>query len=425
MLLSIRNFSSSVRSYLMASFLLGLAVDGILAVLFNLYLLRLGYSTEFIGVVNAVGLFGFAGGSLLAGALGSRLGSRRMLQLATLLVSLGLLLLSSAGWVPAGVQGGWLAGSYVIIFLGQASFFVNGSPFMMGSAGNADRSALFSVQTAVQSLAAFSGSFVGGFLPEMLALLLDRASDDPITYLRPIQSLILLTLLAMFLVYRTVEPRQLATRSRSDASRAWRQNWAALPLALILLISFIRLLQVAGLGAVTTFFNVYLDTELHVSTAGIGVLTSLSRVIGVPAALLVPRLSRRFGNLPVAIVGTLLSAVFLLPVALIPHWAAAGAGYIASRMMVTIRFPSFQIYVLERFEERWQSLISGSMSMAAGLSFALMALGGGYIAAGFSFRDLFLLGAAMTALSAVMLLVVQARTNRRVSRNTTGANSRN
>ena len=97
-------------------------------------------------------------------------------------------------------------------------------------------------------------------------------------------------------------------------------------------------------------------------------------------------------------------------------WLAAGSGYIASRMMVSVRFPAFQIYVLERFEERWQSLVSGAMSMAAGLSFALMALGGGYIAAGFSFRELFLLGAALTALSAFMLLVVQAQTKRRVGR---------
>ncbi|MCB0007072.1 MAG: MFS transporter, partial [Anaerolineales bacterium] len=346
MLLSIRNFSPSVRAYLAASFLLGISIDGILAVLFNLYLLRLGYSTEFIGIVNAVGLFGFAGGSLVAGALGSRLGSRRMLQLATLLVSLGLLLLSSSGWVPAGWQGAWLAGSYVTIFLGQASFFVNGSPFMMGSAVTADRSTLFSVQTAVQSLAAFSGSFVGGFLPELLAHFLGRPLDDPVTFLIPIQSLVVISLLAAIQVYRTVEPRQMASPAVTDKTRpGLRMSWAGIPLALILLISFIRLLQVAGLGAVTTFFNVYLDTELHVSTSGIGILTSLSRVIGVPAALLVPRLTRRFDNLPVAIVGTLLSALFLVPVALVPNWLAAGSGYIASRMMVSVRFPAFQIYV--------------------------------------------------------------------------------
>ena len=418
MIANIRAFSPSVRYYLLTSFIIGLGVDGVLAVLFNLYLLRLGYNTEFIGIINAAALFSFAIGSLAAGILGGRLGSRRMLVVAVLVITTGLMALATAEQGPSAWQGVWLGASYVTIFAGQAMFFVNGSPFMMSwttVTGGTDRSTLFSIQTAVQSSAGFLGSLVGGILPAQIAAVTGFTVDDPLPFLRPIQGLGILVGLAFFVVILTSEAdatEQPAKTSVQKGETNW-QKWLQIPFALLSLIAVIRLMQVAGLGAVSTFFNVYLDTELEASTATIGVLTSLSRMIGVPAALMVPWLTKRYSNLTVAIFGTFLSALFLVPVALIPNWIAAGLGFIATRAMTSVRFPSFQIYVLERFETRWHALAAGAMAMAAGLSFALMALWGGFIAARFSFRELFLLGASITAFSAILLLIVQYVSSRR------------
>ena len=60
---SFRTFNRSIRLYLLATLLLGLSVDGVYAVLFNLYLLRLGYNPEFIGLANAAGLAFIVAGS--------------------------------------------------------------------------------------------------------------------------------------------------------------------------------------------------------------------------------------------------------------------------------------------------------------------------------------------------------------------------
>ena len=53
-------FSRDVRLYLSTAVLIGLSYFGIQAVLFNLYLLRLGYGPEFIGLVNAAGAVAFS-----------------------------------------------------------------------------------------------------------------------------------------------------------------------------------------------------------------------------------------------------------------------------------------------------------------------------------------------------------------------------
>ena len=75
---TLRLFNRNVRLYLIVSFVLGLTVwGGIYSVLLNLYLLRLGYDPEFVGLISASGYLGFAVFCLPAGALGGRWGNRR------------------------------------------------------------------------------------------------------------------------------------------------------------------------------------------------------------------------------------------------------------------------------------------------------------------------------------------------------------
>lgn len=79
---TLRLFSREARLYLVTAGLIGFTIfGGIYTTLLNLYLLRLGYGPEFIGLVNAVGLFGLAIFSLPAGMLGDRWGVRRMMIL--------------------------------------------------------------------------------------------------------------------------------------------------------------------------------------------------------------------------------------------------------------------------------------------------------------------------------------------------------
>ena len=91
----LRMFNRDVRLYLITSALIGFTVfGGIYPVLLNLYLLRLGYGPEFIGIVNASFPFAMVVFSLPAGVLGQRFSTRRMM-----IVGLGLCVLGS-GLLP-------------------------------------------------------------------------------------------------------------------------------------------------------------------------------------------------------------------------------------------------------------------------------------------------------------------------------------
>ncbi|MBT5327347.1 MAG: hypothetical protein HOL51_14620, partial [Gemmatimonadetes bacterium] len=69
--------SRDVRLFLVSVMASGVCYMGLYFLLINLYLLRLGYGLEFIGVFVSTGAFSFAISSLPAGIVGRRFGSRR------------------------------------------------------------------------------------------------------------------------------------------------------------------------------------------------------------------------------------------------------------------------------------------------------------------------------------------------------------
>jgi hypothetical protein len=68
----LRLFSRDARLYLISAALIGFTLWGVYAGFLNLYLIRLGYGPEFIGMINALGMLSATVFSLPAGTLGGR-----------------------------------------------------------------------------------------------------------------------------------------------------------------------------------------------------------------------------------------------------------------------------------------------------------------------------------------------------------------
>ncbi len=126
---TLRNLNRNVLLYLVATSLLGFAFDGgVFSVLFNIYLLRLGFGPEFIGQVAAAGLLAFSLTSLPAGGFGERWGYRGVMVLGLILIIGGGVLLPLSEFLPRA----WLAPSiltlYIIMFAGSGALFCQRSP---------------------------------------------------------------------------------------------------------------------------------------------------------------------------------------------------------------------------------------------------------------------------------------------------------
>jgi len=364
---------------------------GIAAVLLNLYLLRLGYGPEFIGLFNGFAQMVNTAVCLPAGALGARYGCRRAMIAGVLLATAGSALLVLVELLPTSLWAPWLLATNAIVHLGTALWGVNSPPFFAGVTSDEDRVYAFSVQQALIPLAGFAGSLVGGFLPGLLTQTLGLPPDGAASYRYP--------LLFATAAYGFIGlPALLAMReSPSACARPAAAGPEGAPYRVIFVIAASTVLRMSGYWAATIFFNVYLSTTLQAPTSLIGALSAVGQLIAVPAALATPLLTDRLGQgrtLVWAMAGVVLS---MLPLALVPRLGAAGFGLASVATTAWVASAAFIVFCQEIVEPHHRALMSGAVQMSFGLSSALVSIGGGVIIASLGYRWLFLIAAGVTA----------------------------
>lgn len=413
-LTALRSFQRQVWLYFAVMALIGFTVDGgIYSVVFNLFVLRLGYGPEFVGQINSAGLFAFALCSLPAGALGTRLGNRRAMIIGLVLMMIGSFALAVSEFVPVGGQTYWLFGFYICFHSSIAILFVNTAPFLMAVTQEAQRSHAFAIQSAMISSAAFAGSLIGGILPGFFARQADLPLDAAAPYRYPLLIAAVMLAAGIVLLQRMQDPKLVSPKSvvvpplppRRTYPSIFRVprfqpiNWQTMDrafLTLIIVISLVRIFQIAGMATLATFFNVYMDDGLGAPTAQVGLITGVGRLLAVPIVLMMPLLSTRWGHRHLVTFSSLSAVFFLLPVAFIPTWWAAGLGYMGVMAGSSIRYTSFMVFIMAMVKPEQRSFMSGLSEMTAGLCFALMALIGGYMIVGQGYQTLFLVGAGAT-----------------------------
>ena len=399
-------FDRDIRRHLVNSAILALTIDGgINTVLFNLYLLRLGYGTELIGIVNAVGMGVFAVACVPVGRLSERFGLLRIMRLGMLLVFAGTLFVPLTGWMPVWVQSPMLVFSAILSNTGLACYFVSTAPYLGALSSLQQRTSVFSTQSATFAVFGFVGSLVGGNLPPLLARLGVGDLTQPLPYLWTLWLIPLLLLIPVYIVWQMRDADMADTESALPATGISTASASATRAAFLMigLFGLIRFLQVGGVSSMQTFFNVYMDRELHISTATIGTIQAIAKLLGVPAALSIPWLTRKIGAVGAVIGALAIAALGILPLAWIPVWWVAAGGYILVWLSTPVRYAAYMVYIMSRTPSRLHGTLNGTQEGLAGLSFALIALVGGYMIQALGYSLLFTLSAVIMLIGAAIL----------------------
>ena len=154
-------FRRNARLYLVSNALSGVTT-GIFLVLYNLYLVALGYGADFIGLILLVGTLGAGLAIFPAGWCVDRFGGKAILIWSSLLIAvagMGLLLLRQP--VP-------LLVSSFVTGIGGAFVLVVNAPFLTVNSTPAERSHLFSLNIVLSLVTTVLGKVVGGVLPAWL-----------------------------------------------------------------------------------------------------------------------------------------------------------------------------------------------------------------------------------------------------------------
>jgi len=393
---TLRRSSRNVRLYLLTTTLQGFTMyGGINAVALNLFILRLGYGPEYVGILNGTSWLALALFSFPAGQLGRRIGSRRPMIFGQALTVGFLILLPLAEFMPLGWRLPWLITTNAMLSVGIAFVWVNSFPFLMGSTTVAERSHSFSAQFALSTLAAFAGAIVGGLLPGLWSRLLGVPLTRAIPYA--------FTLLVSGAMLAPSLAALIATREIGDGHRQEeRRLEGKAPLSLMGAMAAVALLASAGQWLGQTFFNVYMDDALGMPTSLIGTILAAGQLLAAPASLLAPLALSRLGAGRTTSLAQIATSLSLLPLIIAPGWASAGLGAVGLLATVALLNPVIGQYQQSLVAPSRRTQMSGIITTAVSVGAAGSALAGGYIIAGLGYRSLFLLAAALMAGGALL-----------------------
>ena len=384
-----------VRLCLISSTLVGFTRFGFQTVLLNLYILRLGYGPEFVGLYIGLGILAYAAFCLPAGALGMRWGSRRILIVGVAVMAAGYALTPVAEVVPTTWRSGWLLSTTVLANLGVALYHVGGVPFLMSATGPEERNHAFSAQQGLMAFSGFAGSMVAGLMPGAFAALLGVSVQHPAPYRYPLLIAVLLLIPSGLAILSASDSGVERPRDRATAS-------GRAPYVLMAVMAGFVILRYAGEAPVSSFFNVYFEDALGTPTSLIGALAGVCQLVAVPSAFAVPLLVARWGNHCTIVVGSLVAAVCILPLALIPHWVAAALGIMGVSMLFWMTSVPIRVHCQEVVSPGWRAAMSGALMMGSGAGGSAMSLGGGYIITSLGYRPMYLIGAGLVAASALL-----------------------
>ncbi|MGB1719021.1 MAG: MFS transporter, partial [Candidatus Latescibacterota bacterium] len=209
-----------VRLFMVSAVATGVCYTGLYFLLINLYLLRMGYGVEFIGVFISTGAFSFALFSLPAGAAGRRWGSRRPMIFGVCVLSFGLAMLALSALLPAAWQPIWLLSFCALREWGNAFYLVNANPYLMSVTQSEERAHVFSTRGTLTPLAGFAGALLGGLLPALSAALFALDERDPLCYVAPLLLASLLLLPGLGCLVLAGEGREEDAQSASQARGA-------------------------------------------------------------------------------------------------------------------------------------------------------------------------------------------------------------
>ncbi len=367
----------------------GVCYIGLHFLLINLYLLRLGYSVEFVGIFVSVGAFSFSFFSFLVGFIGRRWGSRRPMIFGLIVLALSLAMLALTVFVPVGWRTIWLISFCILREFGNAFYLVNSNPYLMQITDPSVRSYAFSVRAALTPLAGFCGTLLGGWLIGVSTFLFGWSSADPSNYVMPLllASVLLLPGLVALCLTREIV---MVTAAKKTVERG------PLPLAMLVNIALVSLLFIFAAAAGQSFYNVYMDGVLKISTQHLSSIVSCGHLCSGLILLIVPVLMKRWGQARTFMWAACGMGLSLLPMALLPHWLAAGLSIVGVITLMAIASMALTIFHQELVPPGWRPAMSGCFLMGMGMGWGIVASGGGYFVTHWGWAPFFLVAMTIT-----------------------------
>jgi MFS family permease len=363
----------------------------IFVILYNLYLLQLGFRENFIGQVSSAMTAGALVGSLAAALAIRRFGLRRSLFASFLLTALISAMRAYATFPPALLGLAFAAG------LTSSAWAVAFSPAIAHLTNEKNRARGFSFASSVGIAIGVVGSQAAGRLPGWLTRL-HWASSTVAAYREALLAGCAMVGLAIW-AFSGVS---------MDAAPGPEERKLQRPSPLVVRFLIAMLVWNLGTGALNPFFNVFFSRSVHLPVEQIGTVFSIAQLAQVAAILAAPTVFRRFGLTRGISSMQLATGLAMIGLAGASGAVWAAAGYSAYMMAQYMSEPGMFTLLMEGVEVRERGSASALNFLVTFAAQALASAVSGEMLARFGYRPVFLAAAAICVAAALLFRVLLA-----------------
>ena len=350
----LRRFNPNARKYLLFVFLTTLNA-GIYGVIFNLYILRLGFGEDFLGLILSISATSMGLFSIPAAFVCDRLGRKRTLLLSSVLSAISLFFLYNTTTPELLVLFSLASG------MASALGLVTGSTFLLENSTKEERMYLFSMSSLIYTFSLLSGNMLGGFLPDILADLISAQSGSAISYRLTLYVSLVATVASLLPLAYVAEKNSKENNGIRGQLNIYRSIFKS---KVIRQMTLFYCLYGVGWGTSLPYFNVYFDTVLGASANQIGIFFSVSQIFMILGYFLVPVLTERTGKVRLVSIVQILSIPFLLMFVLTNNLLIAVVGFVMRYMLMNMANPILNSFKLEIVQPEERSMINSIMWMA-------------------------------------------------------------
>lgn len=366
----LNGFSRNACLFLVYVFLISLSL-GIYEVIFNLYILRLGYREDFLGfmlslVSVSTGLF-----AIPAAMFCDRAGRKNTLLLSCLLLLLSFSILYTT-------TSKFLLAFFSVVYGVSSSLKIVTAPtFMVENSTGYERMHLFSMYYLLYTVGVMIGNFAGGNLPQIFISFLDINPIGPVAYQLSLYASLAAVLISLLpLIFINNKRNNLVERSA-----AFSTLFSTLRSVTIQKLILVNGLIGMGWGLALPYFNVYFDIVLGASSKQIGIIFSLSQLVMMFTLLFVPILTEGFGKVKVVALVQLASIPFLLLFISTSILAIAAFGFVMRSAIMNMSNPVLSSFNMEIVSEDQRATVNSLIWMSCYTFVGLSTYAGGLMMA--------------------------------------------
>ncbi len=436
-----KRFQRNARLFLLSNVLSGVTA-GILLVLYNLYLISLGYHADFVGAVLFIGTLGAGLTIFPAGACIDRFSGKIILIFSSVLIGI-----AGAGQILFRQPLPLLISAFVV-GVGLAFFLVITAPFLTLNSTPEERPHLFSMNISLGLITLVLGEVIGGILPTwfrsipwLMAPLPSGASSllssqpDARSYQLALLFAGIIaapSFIPLFMMSNVRPPRRtghvsslpwtkkrsgnqtpvysrgvplrspLAARGKAFLSYTISLINTLLHSAFFILV-LVYVLTGFGAGLFIPYFNIYFVQHLNASPALFGLIDGGANAITALLTLTAPRLVQRLGKINTITLTRLASIPLLLTIGLTSILPLAALFYLFRQGAMDMSAGILQVFSMESVSEKHRGLANSSYQAAFQVPWAVAAPIGGLMIVHFGYPPIFVLGAFFYILTIIIL----------------------